>query len=129
MTDPVSTGARAAAERLAPDHDPGLAADVEAALYTRGQEQRPDQFFDPVSLGALIVSIASLTWTVYTDLKKKTHRPAPEVVARTVRVELGKQDGTGPPRRRSPTSLSPRSSRPQMRQADRADPSAMLHGA
>ena len=32
MSDPVSTAARAAAERLAPEYGPGLAADVEAAL-------------------------------------------------------------------------------------------------
>ena len=86
MTDPVADGARAAAERLAPDHGPGLAADVEAALHTRGQEQRPERYFDPVSLGALIVSIATLAWTVYTDLKKRTATPSAEVVARTVRV-------------------------------------------
>jgi hypothetical protein len=93
MTDPVSAAARAAAERLAPDYGPGLAADVEAALHTRGQGQRPERFFDPIALGALIVSIASLAWTVYADLKKKTSSPAPDVVARTVRVELRKQAG------------------------------------
>jgi hypothetical protein len=75
MTDPVSTGARAAAERLTPDFGPGLAADVEAALHTRGSQQRPEQYFDPISLGALIVSIATLAWTIYTDLKKKTPQP------------------------------------------------------
>jgi hypothetical protein len=91
MSDPVSVGARAAAERLTPQYGPGLAADVEAALHTRGAEQRPERYFDPISLGALIVSIASLAWTIYTDLKKKTPSPAPEVVARTVRVELGKR--------------------------------------
>jgi hypothetical protein len=95
MTDPVSAGARAAAERLASEYGPGLAADVEAALHTRGQEQRPDQFFDPISLGSLIVGIASLAWTVYTGLKKKkTPKPDPDVVARTVRVELRKRDDT-----------------------------------
>ena len=35
---------------------------------------------------SLIVAIASLAWTVYTDLKKRTTQPAAEVVARTVRV-------------------------------------------
>jgi hypothetical protein len=97
MTDPVADGARAAAERLTPDYGSGLAADVEAALHTRGQEQRPERYFDPVSLGALIVSIATLAWTVYTDLKKKTPRPAPDVVARTVRVELRNQGDTAAP--------------------------------
>ncbi len=94
MTDPVAAGARAAAERLTPAYGPGLAADVEAAVHARGQEQQPERYFDPISLGALIVSIAALAWTVYTDLKKKTPSPAPEVVARTVRVELRKQGDT-----------------------------------
>lgn len=97
MTDPVSAGARAAAVRLAPDYGPGLAADVEAALYTRSSQQRPERYFDPIALGALIVSIATLAWTVYTDLKKKTPSPAPDVVARTVRVELSKQGDTAAP--------------------------------
>jgi len=94
MTDPVADGARAAAERLAPGYGPGLAADVEAALHTREAEQRPERLFDPISLGSLIVSIATLAWTIYTDLKKKTPSPAPDVVARTVRVELRKQSDT-----------------------------------
>lgn len=97
MTDPVSVGARAAAERLAPDYGPGLAADVEAALHSQGSEQQPERFFDPISLGALIVSIATLAWTVYTDLKKKTPSPAPEVVSRTVRIELRKHDDSAAP--------------------------------
>jgi hypothetical protein len=96
LTDPISDGARAAAERLTPEYGPGLAADVEAALHTRGSEQRPERFFDPISLGALIVSIATLAWTIYTDLKTKTPSPAPDVVARTVRVELRRRGDTGP---------------------------------
>ena len=88
MTDPITAGARAAAERLAPQYGPGLAADVEAALHTRDLEQRPERYFDPVSLASLIVSIATLAWTIYTDLKKKTPSPAPDVVARTVRTQL-----------------------------------------
>jgi hypothetical protein len=92
MTDPISVGARATAERLTHEYGPGLPAEVEAALHTRGLERRPEQYFDPVSLGSLIVSIASLTWTVYTGLKKKTPKPAPDVVGRTVRVELRNRD-------------------------------------
>jgi hypothetical protein len=97
MTDPVADGARAAAERLTSAYGAGLAADVEAALHTRSSQQRPERYFDPISLGALIVSIASLAWTVYTDLKKKTPSPAPDVVARTVRVELRKQGDAAAP--------------------------------
>lgn len=86
--DPVAAAARAAAGHLATQHGPVLAAEVEAALHARGTGHRPDQYFDPVSLGSLIVSIASLTWTIYTGLKNKTPNPAPEVLARAVRVEL-----------------------------------------
>ena len=88
MIDPVEHGARAAANRLTAQHGPRLNTDVEAALQARGSAHRPDRYFDPVSLGALIVSIASLTWTVYTDLKKKTPTPRADVIARTVRVQL-----------------------------------------
>lgn len=86
--DPVSVAARAAASHLAAQYGPGLTAEVEAALHTRGTRHRPEQYFDPVSLGSLIVSIASLAWTIYTGLKAKTANPAPEVLTRAVRVEL-----------------------------------------
>jgi hypothetical protein len=41
------------------------------------------------------VCIATLAWTIYNDLRKKTPRPAPDVAARTLRVELRRHtDGT-----------------------------------
>lgn len=88
MTDPVERGARAAAQRMAVDHGPRLAMDVDAALRTRSSTQRPEKYFDPISLGALIVSVASLAWTVYSDLKKRTLTPSVEVVTRAVQVHL-----------------------------------------
>jgi hypothetical protein len=91
MTDPIINAARAAAERLADEYGPGLGADVEAALYARGMAERPGQYLDPLSLGTLIVAIATLAWTIYTDLRKKTSQPSPDVVTRQVRVELRKQ--------------------------------------
>ena len=39
-------------------------------------------------LGSLIVSITTLAWTIYADLRKKTTEPRPEEVARQVRIEL-----------------------------------------
>ena len=86
--DPVTAAARAAAMHLSAQYGPGLAAEVESALHARGTEHRPEQYFDPVSMGSLIVSIASLAWTIYTGLKQKTPRPPLEVLARAVRVEL-----------------------------------------
>jgi len=85
---PVARGARAAAQRLAPGPGGSLTADVEAALHSQNAGH-PQQYLDPISLGALIVSTASLAWTIYTDLKTKTQRPAPQVIARRVRIELG----------------------------------------
>ena len=98
MTDPIAaaarSAARAAADRLAAEYGPGLAADVEAALHARGSAQRPGQYLDPVSLGSLIVAIATLAWTIYSDLRHKTPQPSPQVVARHVRTELRNQSDT-----------------------------------
>jgi hypothetical protein len=94
MNDPITAAARAAAERLAAEYGPGLAPDVEAALNAQGTTQRPSQFLDPVSLGTLIVAIATLAWTIYSDQRKKTPEPSPDLVARHVRVELRKHSVT-----------------------------------
>ncbi len=85
--NPVARGARAAAQRLESGLGSRLTSDVEAALHTRSAG-RPEQYLDPISLAALIVSAASLAWTIYADLKTKTRRPAPQVIARRVRIEL-----------------------------------------
>ncbi len=83
MNDPVGVAARAAAQQLQAEAGPGLVAEIEA---TREAPSAPPQYVDPIALASLIVAIASLAWTVYTDLKKRTAQPAAEVVARTVRV-------------------------------------------
>jgi hypothetical protein len=87
MSDPVAVAARAAAQQLEAEAGPGLVAEVEAVLATRESPSAPPpQYVDPVVVASLIVAIASLAWTVYTDLRKRTARPSAEVVARTVRV-------------------------------------------
>ncbi|MFI1100912.1 hypothetical protein [Streptomyces melanogenes] len=97
LTDPVELGARAAAQRLADPAHPGLPDDAEAALYARGAAARPDQYTDLDSLGALIVSIATLAWTVYNDLKSRAAAaPRREVTVRYVRDQL-ELDDTLPP--------------------------------
>ncbi len=88
MIDPIEHAARTAAHRLAAEHGPGLATDVEAALHARGSTRQAEQYLDPISLGSLIVSVATLAWTVYTDLRNKTPAPSPAIVARTIRVDL-----------------------------------------
>ncbi len=97
MADPITVAARAAAERLAAEYGPGLATDVEAALHARGSAQQPGQYLDPVSLGSLIVAIASLAWTIYSGYsgqRTKTPEPSPGVVTRRVRFELRMHRGT-----------------------------------
>src|SRR5262245_12107251 len=88
MTDPVAHIARAAAQRLAAEQGPALPIDVEAALHAPGSTRPPDRYLDPIALASLIVSVAGLAWTVYTDLKQRTAKPSPDVLARTIRVRL-----------------------------------------
>jgi hypothetical protein len=91
----VGRVARAAGRRLAVEHGPGLEHGVEAALHSRGTRSG-GQYLDPVSLGSLVVSVATLAWTVYQDLRTKTERPAPEAVARRIRIELDEGGTSGP---------------------------------
>ena len=88
MNDPVAPIARAAATRLAADHGRALTTDVEAALARRGPAQPPEQYLDPVALGSLVVAVATLAWTIYTDLRSKTRSPSRDVLTRTIRVRL-----------------------------------------
>ncbi|MEV5975127.1 hypothetical protein [Streptomyces sp. NPDC051921] len=89
--DPVARVARAAARRLPGE---GLAADVEAALHGRdgAAGRAPERFLDPVSLGSLVVAVAGLGWTVYTDLRRRTAEPDRDAVVRRVRVQLDRAD-------------------------------------
>ena len=92
MTDPAAQAARAAAAILATDLGPALPAQVEAALAARDTGQRPDRYFDPVSLAGLIVAIATLAWTIYNDQRDRTPDPEPDAIARQVRITLREQD-------------------------------------
>jgi hypothetical protein len=97
IDDPAAAAARSAAAILAPDLGQHLPVEVEAALAARAGDQRPERFFDPVSLGALIVSIATLAWTIYNDQRSraseaKVQAPEQESVARQARIALREQD-------------------------------------
>jgi CBS-domain-containing membrane protein len=83
LGNPVGRSARAAARRLAPEHGPELEAQVEAALYARST----NQYFDPIALGSLIVSVATLAWTVYKDLRTKTRQPQRETITEQIRAD------------------------------------------
>jgi hypothetical protein len=102
MTDPVAATARAAAAILAAELGAAARVEVEAALLARdSSRQRPTQYVDPMSLGSLIVAIATLAWTVYSDLSKRSNSSpsdapipqgegpetaSPDLVARQVRT-------------------------------------------
>lgn len=105
MTDPVAAAARAAAAQLTARYGPGLPADVEAALHATDTQKPPDQYLDPISLASLIVAVATLAWTIYTDQRKKTPAPSPDAVARAVRVELRTRTDADPAQQEQITSI------------------------
>jgi hypothetical protein len=105
MIDPAADAARSAAAILAPDLGRNLPVEVEAALAARSGDQRPDRYLDLVSPGSLIVSVATLAWTVYNDLRGRAQgqeskpelEPQAEFIAREVRITLRDQDTVLPP--------------------------------
>src|SRR4051794_31851497 len=97
MRDPIPEAARVAADRLSVELGPALVHDVEAAIHEREAGARAQRYFvDPISLGGLVVSVATLAWTVYKDLKSRTSTPAAPVIERRVRLELPEVQGVEP---------------------------------
>jgi hypothetical protein len=92
----IALSARAAARRLSVDHGPQLVVDVEAALHPH---RRPDQYIDPISLGSLIVSVATLAWTVYQDLRTKKGKPTRQEIIRHIQLEPPSTDTATPAQR------------------------------
>ena len=88
MSDAVVMGARAAAKRLAGEFEPGLRGEVELALQARSRT--PEQYVDPIALGALIVSAAQFAWQIHMDVKRRREaRPATLAqIAAAVREQL-----------------------------------------
>jgi hypothetical protein len=68
MTD-ADRIARHAAARLAATLGPDLPAQVERELNADPLDP-PKRAVDPVSLASLLVSLASLAWTIWRDLRK-----------------------------------------------------------
>ena len=91
MNDPVGHISRAAARRLEPEYGLQLSANVESALYAQGSSRKADTFFDPVALGSLIVSIASLGWTIYNSLRAREPRISSQAAKRELHVQLKQQ--------------------------------------
>jgi hypothetical protein len=92
-SDSVGAISRASASRLTVHDNARSLVEVEAALAT-GPNDRPQQYVDPVSVGALIVGLAKLAWDVYTDLKSRTDKPSKEIVARKIRIQLSNSELT-----------------------------------
>ena len=67
--DRIDDIARRSAARLV-DIDPILPDQVEQALADDPPSQPAERVIDPISLGALVVSIASLGWTIWHDIRK-----------------------------------------------------------
>jgi hypothetical protein len=81
--------ARRAAQRLDDELQLNLPAAVEAQLHAG----KPPERFEPVTiaiaLASLIVSASKAAWDIYHDVKAdRQERPAPEVAARRLRLEL-----------------------------------------
>lgn len=89
MTDPAAIIACAVATRLSEEYGPNLAVDVEAELHSL----RHSQYVDPVAIASLIVSVAGLGWTIYTDLKRTASKVQADVLARSLRVTLRDKGG------------------------------------
>lgn len=92
METAVRRVARAAARRLSDELGPDLRTQVEDALEAHDGDTLPAQYFDLVSLGSLIVSAASLAWTIYKDQREKKPKPAPEEIADQVEPGLPSSD-------------------------------------
>lgn len=100
MDEAAVNAARSAARKVAGELGGQLPGDVEAALRERADEQARDQYVDPISLAGLVVSVASLAWTIYRDLKGTGDPPRREVVERRVRVEVRELDASTAPEQR-----------------------------
>jgi tetratricopeptide (TPR) repeat protein len=95
----VRRAARAAARRLADELDSSVRTQVEDALEAHDGNVRPEQYFDPVSLGSLIVSTAALAWTIYKDRRAKKPKPAPQMIVKLVELALPPSDQVRPEQR------------------------------
>ncbi|HEY1703179.1 MAG TPA: hypothetical protein VGG75_26045 [Trebonia sp.] len=87
--DPVAEIARTAAKQLAPELGVWVETEVEAALCARDGGERHE--YDAVAIGALIVSIAQLAWTIYSDHRNKAPDAPQEVAERVLRTEIRRE--------------------------------------
>jgi hypothetical protein len=86
VRNPEAAAARATARRLQADGQQGLVAEVEAELAARSRPPQLRRYGDPVELASLIVSAASLAWTVYADLRRRASKPPEPPVKEVTRI-------------------------------------------
>lgn len=98
MPDPVANIARAAADRLAPELDPGLVMSMEDALANRREVGTDERFFNPIELGSLIVGAVTLAWTIYHDIRGE-NAPDPQLIRHELSVKLEASMLDHPPQR------------------------------
>jgi hypothetical protein len=81
--------ARRAAMRLGSELDRNLPAVVEARLQGGSEAPKRLDAAITIALAALILNAAKFAWDIYRDLKKSSKAaPAPDVIARRMRLEL-----------------------------------------
>ena len=97
MTDPAAAGGPLRRRHPRPRPRPRPARRGRSRPRRPRHQQRPDRYLDPVSLASLIVSIATLAWTIYNDQRSHTPDPPPDSIARQVRITLREQDTALPP--------------------------------
>ena len=86
--------ARNVALRLQDELDRNLPAAVEAQIQAGGAAPQRYDVATTIALAALILSAAKFAWDIYRDLKKDSKTaPAPEVIARRMRLELNVAEG------------------------------------
>lgn len=103
--------ARACARDLAPRYGPSLPVAVEDALTGR----RPGHFVDGVDVASLVVSAASMAWTIYNDIAERAKQPNRDELSEAYGRSCQRRSGTACPTRtsrRSPTPPPSRRSRP-----------------
>ncbi|MCX5801140.1 MAG: hypothetical protein NTX17_07120 [Candidatus Eisenbacteria bacterium] len=96
MLEPYEQIARNAAARLAATLGSELPQMTEKALDMPDARGVPDQYLDSataINLASLVVSIASLVWSMCQDRPQKTSKSNRDVIQRRITLKVGRPDG------------------------------------
>ena len=87
VPDRAAAAARAAANELSVQlGQPKLRVDVELALYGSNAGFRSWQYFDPLELASVIVSLASLAWQIYETRRAHGEKADKSELKREIRL-------------------------------------------